>query len=125
MRTEDLFAWSFGGFVGLTAGYVVVLLFCLRVIADKGVKLIVAGLLTGIAATGYSIISRLAGEVHVSTGGIPTVSSFDAAINSGASAPAILSRLAVVLVLGGVARMIAESLSKTASATLPTEANHV
>lgn len=125
MRIDDLFAWSFGGFVGLTAGYVVVLLFCLRVIGDKGVKLIVAGLLTGIAATGYSIISRMAGEVHFSAGGMPAGINLDAAVNSGASAPAILSRLAVVLVLGGVARMIAESFTKPASATLPTEANHV
>ncbi len=125
MRVDDLFVWVFSGFVGLTAGYVVVLLFCLRVIGDKGVKLIVAGLLTGIAATGYSIISRMGGEMHFNAGGMPTGISLDAAVSSGASAPAVLSRLAVVLVLGGVARMIAESLTKSASVTTPTEVNHV
>src|SRR5690349_17310370 len=90
MRPDDFFAWCFGGFIGLTAGYVVVLLFCLRVISDKGVKLIVAGLLTGIAATGYSIISRMAGEMHITTSSVPGGVSLDAAISGGASAPAVL-----------------------------------
>ena len=125
MRPDDLFAWCFGGFVALTAGYVMVLLLCLRIIADKGIKLIVAGLLTGIAATGYSIVSRMVGAMHFREVGIPGGINLDAAISGGASAPAILSRLAVVLVLGGVARMIAESLTNSSSTTLPTEATHV
>jgi predicted phage tail protein len=124
MRIEDLFAWCFGGFIGLTALYVFLLLFCLRVIGDKGVKLIVSGLLTGIAATGYSIISRMVGEMHVNTSGMPTGISLDPAMSSGNSAPAILSRLAVVLVLGGVARMVAESLAKPVSGASSAEANH-
>jgi hypothetical protein len=125
MRYDEIVAYCFGGFAGLTIAYVVVLLLCLRMIADKGVKLIVAGLLTAIAATGYSIIARMAGELHISASGMQGGISLDAAVSSGANAPAILSRLAVVLVIGGIARLIAESLNKPASATSPTEATHV
>ena len=124
MRPDDLFAWCFGGFVGLTIGYVSVLFLSLRVIGDKGIKLIVAGLLTGIAATGYSIVSRMGGEIHISGTAMSGGVSLDA-VSGGASAPAILSRLAVVLVLGGITRLIAESLPKSEAGSSSQEASHV
>ena len=124
MRPDELFAWCFGGFVGLTIGYVTVLFLSLRVIRDKGIKLIVAGLLTGIAATGYSIVTRMGGEIHFNGASMPSAVSLEA-VSGGASAPAILSRLAVVLVLGGIARLVAESLRQPEAGSSNQEASHV
>ena len=123
MRPDELFAWCFGGFVGLTIGYVVILFLSLRVIRDKGIKLIVAGLLTGIAATGYSIVTRMGGEIHFNGASMPSTISLEA-VSGGASAPAILSRLAVVLVLGGIARLVAESLRQPEAGSPSQEASH-
>lgn len=108
MEPEEAVMFGALGYVILTIVYFLTMAFTIFWFDDRSIRLMVLGLVTGIAAVGYETVSSWAdlAEVRGSQAMIQLPTSEIVAATSHLSASDVMGRLGVLLVAAGVARYI-------------------